>query len=108
MIESYKSFIQLYQNNFVEPLNKQFCKLLENYSFYFISDIAVFDQNTIIKERFKESNVSLIDILIDNCSTYFVVGFKKILIIIPQKNIIILQSFFSQNACNKLYFLSNS
>lgn len=99
-------------NNIIKVPNERLNKVVQDYSFYYFDEKLVFSNTDEIYQKIKESKVIIIGIYKEinskNDDLYFIIGFKKTIIIIKNTLIHLLHSFFSYNNDLNIYFLSDT
>lgn len=99
-------------NNPIKIHNKILERIIQNYSFLYITKNFQFDKNSNILQNIKESNI----IIINQCNIqdqktqemYFIISFQKTVIIIKQLSLFLLSPLFSTHSNMNICFLSNT
>lgn len=92
----------------IKIANSKLNKLIEEYSFYLISEKSELDISKSINKNIKKSKIILFYRCLLDDQFYFIIVFKKTLSIISQSSFSILQSLFVNNQRLSIYFVSDS
>lgn len=111
MLTSFLRFPELLKSNNIKIINSKLHISISNYLFLHISSPFNFYQNKQIMKNIKESNAIIINKYEENFQSktnyYFIIAFKKTIIIINQISIPIISNLFSINTDINIIFLPN-
>ena len=108
MSSKFQSFRDFRDNPGFRTLNEKLKKVVDNYTFLEISEKTESELNLNIANNIKESKVIIISHYKENDDFYFVLSFKRTILVINQSRIKILQTFLSEKEKLEICFLSNT
>ena len=100
-------FLEFYdgiRKNVIQILNKKLNMIIGNYDFINVTNEINFGENKQIFKNIKESKI----ILVNQIEQYFIIGFKKTIILIEQSTLNYLKNLLLFKEELKIIFLSNS
>ena len=94
----------------IKSTNKRLEKVLQNFFLYHIGDTCDENENQIIIQNIKESNLVIIDkFLNDNKKDlFFIIGFNNTILFVQDSSLKLIQPLFLHNVQLKFYFLQNT
>ncbi|KAK8898261.1 hypothetical protein M9Y10_000539 [Tritrichomonas musculus] len=112
MEENFQNISKFLNEETISFVNKKLNPLIQGYNFFFVQEMFISDKNQGIFQNLNESEVAIIDVYEDVDSNdgdrYFIIGFKKTIILIKEFSLAFLHELFS-NALNlNIYFLTNN
>ena len=110
MLENILEFNKLFSKGAIKIANMKLCRVIQEYLFYYIPEKCNLDLN--FAQDLKDSKVIIINQFSENISDvigdYFILSFKKTLVIVSQQSISLFKQLLSINPNVLLCFLSNT